>query len=68
MCSLVILLTTATKVYATPSSQRIAGYDRYETAIQISQAGWKDGSKFVVLATGVDYPDALCAVPLAKKY
>lgn len=47
---------------------RLAGSDRYLTAIQISQAGWTDGSSSnVVLARGDDFPDALTGAVLAKK-
>jgi putative cell wall-binding protein len=46
---------------------RLAGADRYSTAIQISKAQFADkGASAVVLATGTDYPDALVAAPLAK--
>lgn len=49
--------------------QRIYGIDRYQTSIGISGSGWKNGgSEVVVLATGEDFPDALSAAPLAKKY
>ncbi|MHB1653241.1 MAG: cell wall-binding repeat-containing protein [Desulfitobacteriaceae bacterium] len=53
---------------ATPSSQnqRLAGVDRYSTAIQISQAGWSSASS-VILARGDDYPDALAGAVLAHK-
>lgn len=44
---------------------RHAGSDRYETAIKISQSGWKT-SEYAVIATGKDFPDALSAAPLAK--
>jgi putative cell wall-binding protein len=66
-CSVFITFTVATDAKATESRVRIGGKDRYETAIQISKAGWVDKSKSVVLATGQDFPDALCAAPLAKK-
>lgn len=54
-------------VYASDIVERIYGSDRYSTAAQISGKGW-DKSDYVILATGVNYPDALCATPLAKKY
>jgi putative cell wall-binding protein len=47
--------------------KRIAGDNRYKTAIDISQQGWKDGADTVVLARGYDYPDALAGAPLAYK-
>ena len=52
--------------YASVESKRIKGNDRYKTAVEISKEGW-DGSDYVILATGQDYPDALSAAPLAKK-
>lgn len=48
---------------------RINGDNRYETAIEISQNGWEDGSLnegAVVIARGDDFADALAGVPLAK--
>jgi putative cell wall-binding protein len=46
---------------------RYAGNDRYSTSVAISKAGWSQ-SDYIVIATGQDYPDALCATPLAGKY
>lgn len=50
------------------TNTRINGNDRYETAAKISQAGWVNTSQYAIIATGEDFPDALCAAPLAKKY
>ena len=50
------------------TNSRISGNDRYETAAKISQAGWTTTSQYAIIATGEDFPDALCAAPLAKKY
>jgi putative cell wall-binding protein len=47
------------------SIYRIAGSDRYETAIQISRAGWPDGADTVVIARDNTFPDALAGAPLA---
>lgn len=48
---------------------RFAGQDRYKTAVEIAKA-YKDLLKMdidtIVLASGEDYPDALCAGPLAS--
>lgn len=49
------------------ASARLYGSDRYETSVAISQFGWGT-SQYVVLARGDEFPDALCAGPLAKKY
>ncbi|KPU43440.1 N-acetylmuramoyl-L-alanine amidase LytC precursor [Oxobacter pfennigii] len=61
------LLTTGYQisVQAAPVSNRIAGNDRYQTAVEVSKQGW-DKSSYAVLATGEDFPDALCAAPLAR--
>ncbi|WP_186429183.1 cell wall-binding repeat-containing protein [Clostridium sp. BSD9I1] len=45
---------------------RIAGLNRYETSVKVSQQ-WTS-SKYAVLASGQDFADALSASPLAKKY
>jgi len=45
---------------------RISGGDRFVTAANISKAGWET-AETVVLAQGLDFPDALASVPLAKK-
>lgn len=45
---------------------RIAGADRFATAVATSQAQWAEGSaQAVVLARGDAFPDALAGVPLA---
>lgn len=46
---------------------RLGGSTRYETAIEVSRAGWVSSEK-VILATGENYPDSLCGIPLAAKY
>jgi spore germination protein YaaH/putative cell wall-binding protein len=48
------------------SAVRLAGSDRYLTAIQISQAGWPSSAN-VVLARGDNFPDALAGAVLAQK-
>ncbi len=49
-----------------PTLESMAGLTRYETAMEVSRAGFGDGScQAVVLATGDNYPDALCAAGLA---
>ncbi len=44
---------------------RIAGTNRYSTAIEISRQGWPSGAEAIVLARGDNYPDALAAAPFA---
>lgn len=52
------------------SGERISGADRYQTCINISKTGWpvSSTSGVAIIATGKDFPDALSAAPLAKKY
>ncbi|GGK33324.1 hypothetical protein GCM10010965_27710 [Caldalkalibacillus thermarum] len=47
--------------------ERLSGPDRYETAVEISQAGWRQANT-VVIARGDHYADALAGVPLAYQY
>ncbi|NFP92631.1 cell wall-binding repeat-containing protein [Clostridium sporogenes] len=61
------LLVTNSNVYAKPNSHRLAGKDRYKTSIAIAKEGWQS-SNYAILATGGNFPDALSAAPLAKKY
>ncbi len=46
---------------------RIFGMDRFETSYEVFKNGWAN-SDYVVIAPGYNYPDALCAAPLASKY
>lgn len=48
-------------------AQRIYGDTRYETSYKVFESGW-DKSDTAILVSGLDYPDALCATPLAAKY
>lgn len=51
---------------ATPAVSRLAGSDRYTTAVAASKIGFVDGgADAVVLASGAAFPDALVGVPLA---
>lgn len=54
-------------ILSTIPSERIYGATRYETSYKVFQQGWTT-SNTAVLVTGLDYPDALCAAPLAGKY
>ena len=47
---------------------RFAGANRYDTAALISQGEYKNGTDTVIVATGLDFHDALVAVPLANAY
>jgi len=68
LCAIGINFSMATKVMAANDTQRIWGNDRYATAIEVSKNGWADGSEYAVLANGENFPDALSAAPLTKKY
>lgn len=50
-----------------PDIIRLGGNDRIETSVKIADYGW-ESSKTVILATGYNYADALCGVPLAAAY
>lgn len=49
--------------------QRISGADRYETAVALSQHAFPSGLSrdAIVVATGLDFPDALAVSPLAGR-
>lgn len=47
---------------------RIAGDDRYATAVRLSQAAFEDGAATAVIASGESFPDGLAAGPLAALY
>ncbi|HEY8909576.1 MAG TPA: cell wall-binding repeat-containing protein [Desulfosporosinus sp.] len=64
--SLVAMLSFTSSAYAS-STNRLAGETRYDTSAAIAQSGWQQ-SDFAILAYGENYPDALSAAPLAKKY
>lgn len=49
------------------NGQRIAGLNRYETSYEVAKTGWNTADT-VIIASGADYPDALCSAPLASKY
>ena len=66
LCAL--LLTQAHNALASATSSRLMGNDRYLTAIDVSRQGWSEGADTVILTNGEDFPDALSAAPLAKKY
>ena len=74
IAAVVVALSTLWIVASPPAAQaapeytKLSGANRYETAIQVSQAGFGAGVGAVVLATGENYPDALSAAPLAAAY
>lgn len=52
---------------ASLENNRISGSDRYTTAAEIAEAGWNTSS-YAIIAGGENFPDAICASPLAAKY
>jgi putative cell wall-binding protein len=62
--ALSLLMVLGVVIPAIAATERISGADRYATAVEISKQGW-DSSDVVVLASGLDFPDALAGVPLA---
>lgn len=46
-------------------TERIAGENRYETAVRLAEKGWPSGAHTVILARGDHFADALAGTPLA---
>ena len=46
--------------------ERIAGTDRFDTAVRVSRAAFPTASQ-VLVASGADFADALCAAPVAAR-
>ncbi|ODA39073.1 N-acetylmuramoyl-L-alanine amidase [Desulfosporosinus sp. BG] len=65
--SLTCILSAPLITQASPlvySTERIAGQDRVETALKISQKGW-DSAQTVILCEYSDYPDSIASTPFA---
>ena len=60
-----LLAATAGPAAAGPEARRLAGTDRYSTAVAISRSSHPDGAPVVVLTTGGAFPDALAGGPAA---
>lgn len=50
---------------SSPTLTRLSGDGRIQTAVNIAQEGWPNGSRAVVLARGDSFPDALAGATLA---
>ena len=59
--------TTSSSNLSKMQSIRLAGLDRYETAAEIAKSKWNT-SYYAIIASGVNFADALCGAPLATKY
>ena len=57
-----------TKVYASAVVTRYDGINRYETAAKVCEDGWQQDTPYAVIVNGDNFPDAMSAAPLAKKY
>ncbi|WP_138207526.1 N-acetylmuramoyl-L-alanine amidase [Haloimpatiens lingqiaonensis] len=53
-------------VYGSVNTNRIFGKDRYKTSIEVSNKKFNLAEN-VIIASGNDFPDSLCAAPLAKQ-
>ncbi|HWB72359.1 MAG TPA: cell wall-binding repeat-containing protein, partial [Egibacteraceae bacterium] len=51
--------------FAPQAVERLAGSNRFLTAVETSRVGWPGGAAAAVLASGDDYPDALAGSALA---
>lgn len=60
-----LVLTGAPASGITRHLQRIAGVDRYQTAVDLSVATYPEGANHAVIASGAAFPDGLAAGPLA---
>jgi putative cell wall-binding protein len=57
---------SATRVSVPTSTvTRLAGADRYSTAVSIAQASFQPGVAKVYVSSGLDFPDALSGAPVA---
>lgn len=59
--------TPRAEAATTPSVSRLAGSDRFATAMAISKAAYPSGASTAYLSSGEDYADALAAGPAAAK-
>ncbi len=72
LCLIITMLAVPLGAFAAGTSaessyKRIYGSNRYGTAAEIAKKGWTV-SDYAILASGENFPDALCASPLAAKY
>lgn len=48
-----------------PGASRVSGTDRYGTSVAVSESTYPIGADTVIIATGANWPDALCASALS---
>lgn len=63
--SLVLPAQATTTSGGAATVERLAGSDRFATAVAISKSGYPGGAAVAYLATGTNYADALSAAPAA---
>lgn len=66
--SIGISVLLSSSVGAASQTNRLWGKDRYETCSAIVQTGWTGTSDYAIIVNGENFPDALSATSLAKKY
>lgn len=70
--SMSLLLLNDSRVFAATSQKRFGGQNRYGTCTSVLKNNWEAPSKstgnYAIIVSGDNYPDALSAAPLAKKY
>jgi len=57
-----------TAISAYGDTRRIAGVNRYDTAVKVSQEFYPDGAPTAFVTTGTNFPDALAAGPAAGMF
>ena len=62
-----MIVSLATPAAAGPSVRRLAGVDRYATAVAVSRATHPGTAPIAVVTTGATFPDALAGGPAAAK-
>ena len=62
-----VLVSAAPPASAGPDVRRLAGPDRFSTAVAISRASHPTGAPVALLTTGATFPDALAGGPAAAK-
>lgn len=71
ICGLILTLglsaTSNVKAASSIETKRLWGIDRYETCSEVAKEGWTT-SDYAVIVNGENFPDALSASTLAKKY
>lgn len=62
-----LLVSVASPAAAGPDVRRIAGVDRYATAVAVARESHSDSATVAIVTTGGTFPDALAGGPAAAK-